>query len=139
MIDLDHERDLVGVLPTHHGQNAKRGSDGIATGFDGQFDDLFGIEIDGIGRKGGSGTVFNPLVHRKDGQVARATHAAMVEEGLQTPQDLIAPIALAVDPVDKIGSGCMQHGSVDGGTLMIQEIIGLVTQELEQVGICHDV
>ena len=52
MIDLHNKGDLVGVFAAHHTQHAVSRGNAVASAFDGQFDDILRIEIDGVGREG---------------------------------------------------------------------------------------
>ena len=49
VVDLEDERNLVGVLARHRAQDAERGGDAVAAPFDGELDDRLGIEVIGIG------------------------------------------------------------------------------------------
>jgi hypothetical protein len=55
VVDLHDERDLVSVLASHNPEHAERRSHGIAAPFDGQLDDVLGIEVIGVLGKAGSG------------------------------------------------------------------------------------
>src|SRR6185312_1718190 len=79
MVDLDEEGDLVGIFAAHDAEYAKGGSDGAAARFDGQPDDVLGIEIHGVGSKGSAAAMLNALVYREDRKIAGVTQPAMAQ------------------------------------------------------------
>ena len=108
MVDLDDEGDLVGIFARHRAEHAQRRSHCVATAFDGQSDDVFRIEINRVGREGGSAGMLDTLVHRQDGKVSAATQASVVEQGLQRAKHARPDVFLRHDTVHVIGSGKMQ-------------------------------
>jgi hypothetical protein len=87
VVELDHERDLVGVLASHRADHAEGGEHTVASALDGQLDDIFGIEVQWVGRKGRAGRVLDALVYRQEGHVASAGQAAGVEQRLHIAQN----------------------------------------------------
>ena len=89
MVDLYDEGNAVCVFTAHDVQHAKCGGYSITSGFYGQFDDIFGIEIHGVGGEGSAGAVFDTLVHREDRQVTGVGKSSVTDQGLQTSQYLV--------------------------------------------------
>lgn len=48
VVELDDERNLVGVLARHRAEHAEGRCHCVAAAFDGQFDDLVAVEVDGV-------------------------------------------------------------------------------------------
>ena len=67
MIDLDNERNFVGVFAGNGSQHAQGGGNGIAAAFNRQLDNIFRIEIDRVGCKGCPGGMLDPLIDRQNG------------------------------------------------------------------------
>ena len=67
-----------------------------------KLDDLLRIEVVRVGGEGGSGRVLHALVHRENGEVARAPEAAGIEHGLQVPQDPSRPVGRRYDALDEV-------------------------------------
>jgi hypothetical protein len=53
--------------------------------------------------------VFDPLIHRKDGHIARSGESAVVEQIVQTVQHRSGSVAADKDPVDEVWAGQMKH------------------------------
>ncbi len=66
VVELDDERDLVGVLPGHGAQNAERRGHGVAAALDGQLDDVLRVEVDRVRREGSGPGMLDSLVHRQN-------------------------------------------------------------------------
>jgi hypothetical protein len=64
VVELDQERDLVGVLAGARAQHPERGGDAVAATFDRQLDDVLRVEVGRVRGKAGPGRVLDPLVHR---------------------------------------------------------------------------
>ena len=65
VVDLQDERNLVGVAPRHSAQDAERGSDSVAPALDRQANDVLRIEVDGVRSEGGSSGMLHTLIHRE--------------------------------------------------------------------------
>ena len=72
VVDLDDERNLVGVLPGADAQDAERRGHGVAAAFDRQPHDVLGIEVIRVLREAGAGRMLDALIHRQDREVPRA-------------------------------------------------------------------
>jgi len=72
VVDLDDERNLVGILPCDRRQNAERRGDGVATAFDSELDDVLAVEVHRILREARATRMFNALIDRQNRQIARA-------------------------------------------------------------------
>ena len=70
MIDLDQEGDFVGVFAGHRTEDTVGRSHRIAATFDGQLHDVFGVEVNGVGGKGGARSMLDALVYGQDGEKA---------------------------------------------------------------------
>src|SRR5476649_1696342 len=64
MINLDQERDTVGITASNRRQHTVSGGDAITACLYCQFDDIFWIKILGINGKGRAGGVLDALIHR---------------------------------------------------------------------------
>src|SRR5206468_9513192 len=96
VIDLYNEWNPMCKFSAHDSQDTISGSNGIASAFDCQANNIFRIEINWIGSKRSACTMFNSLVHRKDAAITRTTQSSMIQKTLKIAQDLVA--AVAVDP-----------------------------------------
>ena len=83
VVELHEEGNLVRVFARDGAEHAEGGGDGVAAAFDGEFDDVFGIEIVGILGEAGAGGVFDALIDGQDGEVAGAGEAPVTEHALK--------------------------------------------------------
>ena len=125
MIDLHDEGDLVGILACHGAEHTECGGHGVATAFDGQLDDVFGIEVDGVRGEGCTGGVLDALVNGEDGDVARAGQAAVPVEGGEAVERLRIPVGIEPHAIDGVGTGRVDQFLVDGFALMAQVVVCL--------------
>ena len=72
MVKFEDKGDFVGIFAGDHSEYAQRGCHGITAPFNGEFDDVFGIKVDGVGGKGRTAGVFDPLINGKNGNVPGA-------------------------------------------------------------------
>ena len=78
VIDLDDEGDLVGVLAGEKPQHPDGGGDGVAAAFDGELDDVLGIEIHRVRRERCARRVLDALVDRQDRKVSAPRQTAVI-------------------------------------------------------------
>ena len=97
-------------------RDAEGGGHSIATACDGEFDDVLRIEVIRVRGKAGAGGMFDALVHRQDGEVARAAEAPGIKQLLQTAQDLGIAIRGNEDAIHKVRAGQVQ--ALLGGMMM---------------------
>ena len=116
------------VLSGHRAEHAKGGRDRVAVPLDGQLDDLGRIEVDGVGRERCAGAVLDALVDRKDGEVARAGQATVVEQLLQAPEDPHRAVAVLPDPVDEVAAREVKLLSGNGLAAVLEEVPGVLAQ-----------
>jgi hypothetical protein len=76
VVDFQNERDAVGILTRNHPQDTQCSGNGIAAAFEGEFDDVFWVEVSWVGGKGGTSGVFYPLVYWQDGEITRVGKAS---------------------------------------------------------------
>ncbi len=129
VVDLHHERDLVGVLAGHGAQDAKGGGHRVAAALDGQADDVLGIEIHRVLGERGAPGVFDALVHGEDRHVAGVGQTAGAEQLLQAAQDLRCAVGVGHHAIDEVPSGQVEHGLVDGLALMLEQELGFLAQQ----------
>ena len=129
VVDLDDEGDAVGVFAGDGPEDAEGGGDGVAAAFDGEFDDVFGIEVGGIFGKGGTGAMFDALVYGKDAEVAGARETSVVEHGVHAAQDTRLAVAMRPDSVHEIGAGEVELVGRDGLAGVVEEVVGLVSEK----------
>ena len=85
--------------------NAQCGCHGIAAPFNGEFDYVFGIKVDGVGSKGRAAGVFDALVDGENGNVPGAREPPRTVEALQIVEHGNGAVGICKDPVDKVGTG----------------------------------
>ena len=129
VVQFHEERDFVRVFAGHRAEHAERGGDGVAAAFDGKLHDVFGVETIRIFRKAGSGGMFDALVHRQDGHVARAGQPAMVEHRLQAAQRLRIAVGQRKNAVHEIRSRQMQPLLRHRLAFMFQQTLGGISQK----------
>ena len=108
VVDLEDKGNFMGIAPGYRGQDPQGGGHGVAAAFDGQFDDIFRIKIDGVGRKGRRRRMLDALVHRQDGKITGPGQPAMIEQGGQGTQDVNGPITGHKYAVQEIRTRQMQ-------------------------------
>ena len=111
VIDLDDEGNPVRVLARDRAEDAEGRGDGVAAALDGEFDDVFGVEVERVGRERSAGRVFDALVYGEYGEVAGARESAVVEERLQRAKDLRAAVGADPHAVYEVGAGRVQYVS----------------------------
>ena len=87
VVELDEEWDPVGVATGDDTESAERGGDGAATAFDGELDQVAGVEVGrmlGEARRTG---VLDALIDREDRQVAGAAQPPVVVHRSQVADD----------------------------------------------------
>ena len=134
MIEFHQKRNLVGVFARDRAERAERGGHRIAAALDGEPDDVFRVKVFGIRRKTGPGRVFDALVHREDGQIARAGQSAMIENLGQAPQHRRRAVALGVNPVNEIRPGQMEPVPGNGFAMVFEQALRAVAQQLFEFG-----
>src|SRR5581483_2508908 len=110
VIDFDDKGNLVGVLPRHHAEHAKGGSDGVAAAFDGEADDVFGVKVIGILGEAGAAGMFDALVNGEDGEIASAGEASVIVKTREIGEDAVVAVGVGKDAVYEIRTGEMQTG-----------------------------
>ncbi len=105
VIELYEEGDFVRVFAGDGAEDAEGGSDGVATAFDGELDDVFAVKIVGIFREAGAGGVLDALVHGKNGEIAGAAEAAGVEHTMEAGEDARITVRWSEDAVYEIRAG----------------------------------
>ena len=73
--------------------------------------------------------MLNSLIDREYGKIARAPQTAMIEKRLQTSEYRSRTIVLQTYSIDKIRAGEMQLIPGDGFALVLEQILGLVSQQ----------
>ena len=66
---------LCAYLRAQTPEHAERRGDAVAAAFDGELDDVLGIEVDRVGREARARRVLDALVDRQDRDIARAGQA----------------------------------------------------------------
>src|SRR5688572_1354017 len=104
VVDLEDERNPVGVTPRHRTEHAQRRRHGVAAAFDPELDDVFRIEVRGIWRERSAGRMFDALIDRQNRHVASAAETSGVDHGLQRSEHARRPIGLHEHSLDEIGT-----------------------------------
>ncbi len=128
VVDLDHKRNLVGVLAGHTAQNTESGGHRVTAALDGELDDVFGIKVVRVLREGGSAAVFDALVHRQDADVAASGEASGIEDPVQVVENPLVSIRLRINAVNEIPTGQVEAILRDRFTFMGEQVLGLVAK-----------
>ena len=128
MVDLYDEGDLVGVFAADAGEDAKRGGDRIAPAFDGELDDVLGVEVGRVLGEAGAGAVLDALVDGEDAEVAGVCEASVAVHGLEAAEDLVVAVGLGEDAVDPVAVGQVEVGLVDLAGV-VEEGLGVGSQD----------
>ncbi len=105
VIHLNDEGNLVGVFTRDGAENAIRRSYRVAAAFNGQFDDIFTIEIIGILREAGTRRVLDALIDGEDRKIARATEASVKKETLRLTRTRGLRSLTTVNTINKVRAG----------------------------------
>ena len=120
---------LWAYLRATDAQHAQRRGDGVAAALDGEFDDLFGVEVNRVRRERCACRMLDTLVNRQNRDVARPTQAAMIEQLLQAAQHTDRAIRVDPDAIDKIRAGQVQHFFGDRFALVAEQIFGFFPKQ----------
>lgn len=134
VVDLDHEGNLVGVLAADDAEDAEGGTDGVASAFDGELDNVFGVEVGRVFGEGGSGGVLDALVDGEDAEVAGSGEATVVIHRFERTEGLVVPVGSGHDAIYKVTAGEVELGLVDGGALVVEEAVGVGSQDVGDFG-----
>ena len=93
----------MGIFTCYGSKNPKGRSYSITASFNSQFYDIFRIEIDRIGGKRCSGSMFDVLIDRKYRHITGICQATMSQQRLQTVQYSDAPVRINPDFIYCIG------------------------------------
>ena len=127
VVKFEDEGDFVGVLAGDHPEYAQCGSHGITAPFDGEFDDVFGIKVDGVGGKGRAAGVFDPLIDGENRNVPGAREPSRTVEALQVVEHGNVAVGVCKDPVDKVGTGECEQTFVYQ-CFVIEQIFGVIAE-----------
>ena len=108
MIDLYDERNFMRVLARHNAQHTKRGCDCIASAFDGELDNVFGIEVIGVFREACAARMLDALIHRQNGKITRSAKTTVVMHPRQIAEHAIVAVRMRNNTIYKIRAGQMQ-------------------------------
>ena len=87
VVELDDERDLVGIATGDDAEDAERRGEGAAVGCERQLGEVLRVEVRRVLREARRGRMLDALVDGQDREVAGAAEAAVVEHLLQVAQD----------------------------------------------------
>ena len=79
--------------------------------------------------------MFDPLVHRKDGKIACAAQAAMVDDALQVAKHAIVSVGNGEQAINHVRPGKVQAVFGDFRAVEVEERIGAAAKELSDR--CH--
>ena len=105
VVDFDEEWNLVRVFARDRAEDAEGRADGVATAFDGELDDVLGIEISGVFGEAGAGGALDALVDGQDRDISRAGEAAGIVDPLEVVQNALIPVGLREYAVDEVRAG----------------------------------
>ena len=115
-------------------ERAQRRGDGVALAGEGELEEVQRIEVGGVLREAGGRRVLDALVHRQDGEVARAAEAPVVEQRAEVAQHrgLRSLSVKTRFEVVRTGEGEALRG--EGLGRVAQEGVRVVAQERVEVG-----
>ena len=135
VVDLDDERDAVGVLAADRTEHTEGGRHRVAATLDGQLDDVGRIEVQRVGGERRRRRVLDALVDRQDRQVAgvgQTTVAVELPEAAQHGRRSVGPDERSIE---EVGAGQHELLTGDPRTHMVQQRLGVIA---EQGGHVHD-
>ena len=130
VVELDDERNAVRPVPRHSGEHAERRGDPVAPAFDGELDDLAGVEILGIGSERRACRVLDALVDGEDRHVARAPEPAVLIERREVAEHPIGAVGARPDAVDEIGPRQVQRRAGNRLAFVLEQGRGVLAEEL---------
>ncbi len=137
VIDFYEEGNFVGVFARDGAEDAEGGGDGVAAALDGQLDDIFTVEVDGVFGEAGAGGVLDALIDGENGEIAGAAEAAVMEHAAEIGDDAGIAVGVQPDAVDEIGTGKMEKVLGDFGIAETEQGIGFGAEHsLDGVGWC---
>ncbi len=74
--------------------------------------------------------MLDPLVHRQDGEVARAAEPAMGHDALQVAEHAVVAVRDGIQAVHHVRPGKVQTLLRDLGVLEVEQGLGLVAEQL---------
>jgi hypothetical protein len=98
----------VGVLASDGAEDAEGRGDGVAAAFDGQLDDVLGVEVERVRGEGSGRRVFDPLVNRQNREVPSVGEPPGVVEASEVVEDALVAVAGDEDAVDVVGARQVQ-------------------------------
>jgi hypothetical protein len=119
----------MGILARDGSQYAEGRCHSVASAFNPQLDDVFRVEVLGVGCKGGSGGMLDTLVDGQDGEVPCPAKTSVIEERLKAPQDRHGAIGLRVHTINKIRTRQIETLARNGLALMFEEGLRIAPQE----------
>ena len=138
VVELDQERDPVGVPAGHRTQHTQRGGHSVAPALHGEFADAAGIEVDRIGGEGSSGRVLDALVDGEDRDVAGAGQSPVAQNLLHAAHHLGIAVRARDDPVDEVGAREVELVAREARGAIGQEVFGFGAEEVvDSVGCGH--
>jgi len=118
VVQLEQERDAVGVPAGGRAQRAERRGDRVAPALDGELDDSLGIEVVGVLRERRAGGVLDSLVDREDRHVSGASEATVIQDRLDRAHHGDRTVARRDDAVDVVRPRQVQTFTGDRGALV---------------------
>ena len=109
----------MGIFSGYGCKDTEGGGDGVTSCFDGEFNDILAIEVDGIFGEGSACTVFDTLVDGEDGEVACFSEAAGIKDEGQVFNDIDIAITLEEDLVNEVRACLMDEVFGDGLARMV--------------------
>jgi hypothetical protein len=135
VVDLEHEGNAMRVATCHRAEDTERRGDRVAAAFDGQLHDVFGVEVQRVSREGGAGGVLDSLVDGQDGDVARPSQTAVVDDGLKVAKHLRRTVGQRPDAVHEIASGEVKRRLRNAFAYVTEQCIGIRPEKVEEGGV----
>ena len=121
VVELEDERDLVGVAARQGPEHPQGRRHRVAPALDAQPDDVLGVEVGGVGRERGAGGVLDALVDGQDRDVAGVREPPRAEQRLQARQHPRRPVREGAAAVDEVGARQVQVGGRNRPAAMLEQ------------------
>src|SRR5690606_28143551 len=101
-------RDFMRILSSNNSQVAESRSHCIASTFNRQLYNVFGIEVDGVGREGSTCCMFYSLVYGQDRHIASIGQSACIHDRSKVAQHLRTPVGWHEYFIEKLRARLVQ-------------------------------
>ncbi len=129
MVNLNHERNLVGVAARNAAEYAEGGANRVTAAFDGELHDVFTVEVNRVLSERCASGVFDALVDREDRNVTGVGEATRAVEALEVSEDAVAAVRGAEGVLNPIGARQVDLLLLDLRAAESEEGFGVATEK----------